>query len=56
MHYKTDKQNDLNSNVMKNTDFNIDSLSSIISSESSYLFLLDMIKEMDLELLDVTHA
>ena len=39
---------------MKNTDFNLDSISSMISSESSYLSLVDMIKDLDLELLDVT--
>lgn len=43
-----------NFEAMKNTDFNIDSLSSMISSEASYLSLVDMIKELDLELLDVT--
>ncbi len=40
--------------AMKNTDFNLDSISSMISSESSYLSLVDMIKDLDLELLDVT--
>ena len=39
---------------MKNTDINLDSISSMISSESSYLSLVDMIKDLDLELLDVT--
>ena len=39
---------------MKNTDYNLDSISSMISSESSYLSLVDMIKDLDLELLDVT--
>lgn len=43
-----------NFEVMKNTDFNLDSISSMISSESSYLSLVDMIKDLDLELLDVT--
>ncbi len=50
------KQQEINQNAMKNTDFTIDSLSSLLSSESSYLFLVDMIKDLDLELLDVTHA
>jgi len=43
-----------NFEAMKNTDFNLDSISSMISSESSYLSLVDMIKDLDLELLDVT--
>ena len=43
-----------NFEAMKNTDFNLDSISSVISSESSYLSLVDMIKDLDLELLDVT--
>lgn len=50
MHHKK-KQN---FEAMKNTDFNLDSISSMISSESSYLSLVDMIKDLDLELLDVT--
>lgn len=43
-----------NFEAMKNTDFNLDSISSMISSELSYLSLVDMIKDLDLELLDVT--
>lgn len=43
-----------NFEAMKNTDFNLDSISSMISSESFYLSLVDMIKDLDLELLDVT--
>ena len=43
-----------NFEAMKNTDFNLDSISSMISSDSSYLSLVDMIKDLDLELLDVT--
>lgn len=43
-----------NFEAMKNTDFNLDSISSMISSESSCLSLVDMIKDLDLELLDVT--
>lgn len=48
------KRKKQNFEAMKNTDFNLDSLSSMISSESSYLSLVDMIKDLDLELLDVT--
>ena len=43
-----------NFEAMKNTDFNLDTISSMISSDSSYLSLVDMIKDLDLELLDVT--
>ncbi len=48
------KRKKQNFEAMKNTDFNLDSLSSMISSESSYLSLVDMIKDLDLELLNVT--
>jgi len=36
---------------MKNTDFTLESLSLMISSESSYRELIDMISDMDLEIL-----
>lgn len=41
---------------MKKTDISFDFLSSFISSEDSYLSLVDMIQDMDLEILDITAA
>ena len=41
---------------MKNTEFNIDSLQSVISSPDSLEVLLDMIKDMDLEIEDIKTA
>lgn len=41
---------------MKNTDSSFDFLSPFISSEDSYLSLVDMIQDMDLEILDITAA
>jgi len=38
---------------MKNTDYSLDSLQSVISSSSSLEVLLDMIKDMDLEIEDI---
>ena len=35
---------------MKNTDYNLDKLASMISSESSFSALLDMMGDMGLEL------
>ncbi len=41
---------------MKNTDFTLESISSMISSESSFRELMDMISDMDLEILDAKIA
>lgn len=38
---------------MKNTDFTLESISSMISSEASFNELIGMISDMDLEILDV---
>jgi hypothetical protein len=38
---------------MKSTEYNIDSLSSVISSESSLEALMGMINDMDLEIKDI---
>lgn len=39
-----------------NTDITLSFISSMISSEASYMTLVDMINEMDLELMDVCTA
>lgn len=39
-----------------NTDNTLSFISSMISSESSYMTLVDMINEMDLEVMDVCLA
>ena len=39
-----------------NTDNTLARISSMITSESSYMTLIDMINEMDLELMDVCLA
>ena len=43
-------QNDMN------TDNTLARISSMITSESSYMTLIDMINEMDLELMDISLA
>jgi MinD-like ATPase involved in chromosome partitioning or flagellar assembly len=37
-----------------NTDFTFSNLSSMFASETSYNTLVDMIKDMDLELMDIS--
>lgn len=39
-----------------NTDNTLSRISSMITSESSYMTLIDMINEMDLELMDISLA
>ena len=41
---------------MKNTDYNLDTLCGMISSEDSLGALLDIISDMDLEIRDVRTA
>lgn len=41
---------------MKNTEYNLDALSSIISSEASFNELVNMIDDMGLEIMDVKAA
>ena len=41
---------------MKNTVFNLDQLSALISSESSFFQLQDMIGDMGLEITDIVRA
>lgn len=41
---------------MKNTDFTLESISCMISSESSFRELMDMINDMDLEVQDARIA
>lgn len=41
---------------MKNTEYNIDELNTIISSESSLDTLFDLISDMGLEILDMHKA
>lgn len=41
---------------MKNTDFTLESIVSMISSESSFRELMDMISDMELEVQDVRIA
>lgn len=50
------ENNDLKSYAMKNMNYDIDSLGGLISSEISFHSLVDMIRDMDLELLDVSVA
>ena len=38
---------------MKNTEYNLDTLSTIISSEASWQALVDMISDMGLEIKDI---
>ena len=38
---------------MKNTEYNLDVLSSVVSSQTSFNTLLDMISDMGLEITDV---
>ncbi len=40
-------------NVMKNTDFTLESIGSMISSEDSFSALVGIISDLDLELVDV---
>lgn len=42
-----------NRNTMKNTEFNLDSLQSIISSTESLEILMEMIEDMDLEIKNI---
>ena len=41
---------------MKNTDFTFDSLSTLISSDSSLRLLVEMIEDMDLEITEIRKA
>ncbi|MCX4333469.1 MAG: hypothetical protein OSJ55_01180 [Bacteroidales bacterium] len=41
---------------MKNTDFTLESISSMISSEDSLRALMDMITDMDLEIQEISIA
>lgn len=41
---------------MKKNDFTLDSILSMISSENSFDILTDLIKDMDLEIVDVNVA
>ncbi len=41
---------------MKNTDFTFDSLSTLISSDSSLRLLEEMIEDMDLEITEIRKA
>lgn len=41
---------------MKNTEYNLDILSTVISSESSLLALVDMVRDLGLEIKDVKAA
>lgn len=38
---------------MKSTDFNLEALSCLFSSEESYREMLDMVHDMDLELTEI---
>lgn len=42
--------------IMKNTDFTFDSLSTLISSDSSLRLLEEMIEDMDLEITEIRKA
>ena len=42
--------------AMKNTAFNLDNLAALISSESSFVQLQDMIGDMGLEITDIVRA
>lgn len=48
----TNKDKPLNSKVM-NTDNTFDCINAMFSTESSYMTLVDMINEMDLEVTDI---
>ncbi|MGN1210444.1 MAG: hypothetical protein ACI4TM_02075 [Candidatus Cryptobacteroides sp.] len=41
---------------MKNTDFTFDSISSLISSDSSLRLIAEMMEDMELEITDVRKA
>lgn len=43
-------RNQINDIAMKNTDYNLDTLASMISSEASFSALLDIMGDMGLEL------
>lgn len=45
-----------NNQAMRNTDFTLDTISSLISSEISFEILSDMVKDMGLEIIDVKAA
>ena len=45
-------QQKLNESVMRNTDYNLETLGNLISSDTSFKALQDMIKDLDLELED----
>lgn len=45
-------QQKLKATVMRNTDYNMDVLGNMISSDTSFKALQDIIKDMDLELED----
>ena len=42
--------------AMRNTNYNLDNLTSVISSESSLQTLMDMIGDLGLEILDIHTA
>ena len=44
----------LNFKVMKNTEFSLESVGTFISSEQSLDNLMDLVKELDLELMSVS--
>lgn len=50
MHQKQNKE------AMRNTNYNLDNLTSVISSESSLQTLMDMIGDLGLEILDIHTA
>lgn len=41
---------------MRTTDITIDSISSLISSENSFDILADLVRDMDLEIIDIKAA
>lgn len=45
-----------NKEAMRNTNYNLDNLTSVISSESSLQTLMDMIGDLGLEILDIHTA
>ena len=45
-----------NKEAMRNTTYNLDNLTSVISSESSLQTLMDMIGDLGLEILDIHTA